>query len=45
VESSCECGDEPLGFIKFQETIKELHNWWSLEQCSAAAVGVTWSLT
>jgi hypothetical protein len=31
VESSCECGNEPLGSIKCWETIEWLHNWWALE--------------
>jgi hypothetical protein len=31
VESSCECGNEPSGFLKCWETIKWLHNWWPLK--------------
>jgi hypothetical protein len=31
LESSCERGYEPSGSIKCWETIKWLHNWWSLE--------------
>jgi hypothetical protein len=31
LESSCEGGNEPSGSIKCSETIKWLHNWWSLE--------------
>jgi hypothetical protein len=34
VESSCECGYEPLGSIKCWETIKWLQNWWPLEYFS-----------
>jgi hypothetical protein len=34
VESSCECGYEPSGSIKYWETIKWLHNWWPLEWLS-----------
>jgi hypothetical protein len=34
VESSCECGYEPCCSIKCWETVKSLHNWWSLEKCS-----------
>jgi hypothetical protein len=30
VESSCECGNEPLDSIKCWEIIKWLHNWWPL---------------
>jgi hypothetical protein len=35
VESSCECDNEPSGFIKCWRTIEWLHNWWPLEQRSA----------
>jgi hypothetical protein len=31
VESSCECGNEPSGFMKCWETIEWLHNWGPLE--------------
>jgi hypothetical protein len=29
-ERSRECGNEPIGSIKFWETIQWLHNWWPL---------------
>jgi hypothetical protein len=35
VESSCECGNKPLGSIKCWETIQSLHNWRAPEKCSA----------
>jgi hypothetical protein len=27
---SCECDNEPLGFIKCCEVLEWLHNWWPL---------------
>jgi hypothetical protein len=27
VETSCECGNEPSGYIKCWETIEWIHNW------------------
>jgi hypothetical protein len=35
VESSCEHGDEPSGYIKCWETIEQLHNCWPLKLHSA----------
>jgi hypothetical protein len=35
VESSCELGNEPSGFIKCWEPTEWLHNLWPLECCSA----------
>jgi hypothetical protein len=34
MESSCECGNEPLGSIKYWEVLEWLHNRWPLEWCS-----------
>jgi hypothetical protein len=31
MKSSCECGNEPSGFIKCWETVKWLHNHYPLE--------------
>jgi hypothetical protein len=35
VDSSCEFGTEPSGFIKCWESIEWPTNWGPLEQCSA----------
>jgi hypothetical protein len=43
VESSCELGNEPSGFIKCWKTIEWLHNLWPLEWYSAPQlVSVHW---
>jgi hypothetical protein len=31
VESSCECGNEPSGYIKCWEFLTWPHNWWPLK--------------
>jgi hypothetical protein len=31
IESACELGNEPSGFIKCWETTDWLHSWWHLE--------------
>jgi hypothetical protein len=36
VEGSSECSNECCGSMKFWETIKRLHNWQALDQCSGS---------